>query len=110
MWIFLNDAFLSIVAHSEKPEHLHVRGRVRGDIERVFPDASVTETPDGDYHFRADVLRIDAARALADRTASIAYENLEASGAPDDRARHDADHEVWRVMDRYQLRSASRER
>jgi len=107
MWIFLNDAFLSIVAHVEKPDYLHVRGRLRGDIERVFPDAAVTETPDGDYLFRADVLRIDAARALADRTASIAYENFKGSVAPDDQARHRTYLEVWTVMDRYQRRGAS---
>lgn len=37
MWICLNDAFLSIVAHRDKPGVLLVRARRPGDIERTFP-------------------------------------------------------------------------
>ena len=49
---FLNDAFLSIVSHTERPDHLHVRARLPGDIERTFPSAAVTETPTADYRSR----------------------------------------------------------
>ena len=55
MWVFLNDAALSIVAQRERPDCLLVRGRVAGDIEAVFPKAHVTVTPDADYRYRASV-------------------------------------------------------
>jgi hypothetical protein len=43
MWIFLNDSFLSIVANRELAGVLLVRARKEGDIEAVFPDATVRE-------------------------------------------------------------------
>jgi hypothetical protein len=41
MWVFLNDSFLSIVAHRTEPGVLLVRARTAGDIEAVFPQAHV---------------------------------------------------------------------
>lgn len=102
MWIHLNDAFLSIVAHLDDEEMLLVRARLAGDIERVFPAAEVAETPHADYRFRASVRRGEVARVLAARAAAIPYSNFKASIAPEERARHDAAMEVWRVMRRLQ--------
>jgi hypothetical protein len=98
MWIFLNDAFLSIVSHTERPDHLHVRARLPGDIERTFPSAAVTETPTADYRYRTDVPRAEVARVLADRAASIDYPNFKASIGASERERQRACGEVWGVM------------
>lgn len=106
MWIFLNDAFLSVVAHTDKPEHLHVRARVAGDLERTFPDAVVTETPHADYRFRADVLRTDVASVLAKRLLAIDYPNFKGSIHHAERARHDSYMEVWRTMEAWQRRGS----
>ena len=70
MWIYLNNSFLSIVAHNDKPEHMHVRGRRRGDIEAVFPKANVTDTPDRDYAFRADISRSTVEEAMLRQSAT----------------------------------------
>ena len=49
MWVFLNNAFLSIVEHRENQNILLVRARIKGDIERVFPGVMVHKTPEADY-------------------------------------------------------------
>ena len=73
MWIYLNNSFLSIVAHNDKPEHMHVRGRRRGDIEAVFPEANVTDTPDRDYAFRADISRTSDSPKIAEWIGLITF-------------------------------------
>ncbi|HVL40012.1 MAG TPA: hypothetical protein VM328_11535 [Fimbriimonadaceae bacterium] len=92
MWVYLNDAHLSIVAHREVADCLLVRARVRGDIEAVFPHAQVEHTPHGDYAFRAKVRREEVAEALAQRVEAIDYDNFKNS-CPD--SRHRAYLDVW---------------
>jgi hypothetical protein len=96
MWIFLNNAFLSIVAHRTKPDTLLVRARVRGDIERVFPRAKVSRTPDADYLYRAEVARVEVSVAISSAAAGIAYPNFK--GSVQDRDRLATYHDVWDVM------------
>jgi len=43
MWIYMNNAFLSIVQDDDVPGMLLVRARRSGDIESVFPDAEACE-------------------------------------------------------------------
>lgn len=106
MWIFLSDAFLSIV----KPpgaagrKNLLVRARVKGDIERVFPGAEVTMTPDRDYRFRALVPLEQVAEALAQAARDIAYGNFKSSVKEHDR--HVAYMGVWSEMHRLQVQRA----
>lgn len=96
MWIFMNNAMLSIVAHRDRPAALLVRARLRGDIERVFPEAQVAETPGADYRFRAVLPAGTVARVLAGAVAAIRYDNFKASVAEPRRA--SAYHDVWYVM------------
>ena len=101
MWIHMNDAFLSVVAHRTDPGALLVRGRVEGDIQRVFPDAEVAETPDADYRFRTLLPRDVVAGAVAAAVGTIDYDNFKNSVAEDDR--HDAYADCWLAMRRFQL-------
>jgi hypothetical protein len=101
MWIHLNDAFLSVVAHRTDPGVLLVRARVAGDIERVFPGADVVETPTADYRFRAVLPHAVVGAALVSRLSSIKYDNFKNSVAEDDR--HDAYADCWLAMRRFQL-------
>jgi hypothetical protein len=96
VWIFLNDAFLSIVAHRDDPDALLVRARRQGDIERTFPGAAVSETPAADYRYRATLPRQKVADALAATVAGIDYPNFKASVADPDR--HDAYLECWGIL------------
>lgn len=100
MWIFFNDAFLSVVAHKTQPESLLVRARAAGDIEAVFPGAVVSHTPSHDYAYRAVLPRKDVAEVMLYRTAEIDYPNFKDSVTEEDR--HYAYLDVWRSMMEFQ--------
>jgi hypothetical protein len=100
MWVFLNNSMLSIVANRANPGVLLVRARSAGDIERVFPDAEVSETPTADYRYRAEVLTETVAEALAAEVRAIDYPNFKTTVRDADRLR--AYHDVWDVMARFQ--------
>jgi hypothetical protein len=78
MWIFLNNAFLSIVSALRRRDLL-VGARCAGDIERVFPRVHVSVTPKNDYRFRAFVPRTLVAEAIATQMAGIDYANFKDS-------------------------------
>ena len=96
MWIMLNDAFLSLVSKDCPRDSLLVRARRKGDIERIFPDAKVTRTPDADYLFRAVVKRTEIASALAGEVRRVNYDNFKDSVR--NRKLHDAYLRVWTAM------------
>lgn len=102
MWIFLSDAFLSVVADKDDPSgpRLLVRARREGDIERVFPEADVATTIAADYRFRAWLPRERVAAVLRQQVENLAYANFKSS--IDDHAYHNAAMDVWHVMDGYQ--------
>jgi len=101
MWIFLPNSFLSIVAptpntSAAKDDLLMVRGRVKGDIEKVFPDASVSFTPQRDYAFRALIPRNVVVKAIAGQAESIQYGNFKDEVS--ERDRKSAYSRVWSNM------------
>jgi len=96
MWIFLNDAFLSIVDKDGDGTTLLVRARREGDLERAFPGADVHETRDHDYRYRAQVNRETVAQAIADLVRHVDYSNFKSTVR--DPARHAAYMGVWEVM------------
>lgn len=100
MWVFLSGSMLSIVQHRDHSQVLMVRARLRGDIERVFPDHDVVETPDADYRFRATVRRDVVAEAIKAQVMAISYPNFK--GSVQESERHDAYMDVWGVMLRAQ--------
>lgn len=102
MWVFLNDAFLSIVADRNSGDMLLVRARKKGHIQAVFGDVQVTRTPPpkADYLYRAFIPRELVAKVLAQRIGSVDYDNFKNS-IPDD-TYHDACSDVWGTMYEYQ--------
>lgn len=102
MWIFLSDAFLSIVADKADPnsQRLLVRARRSGDIERVFPEAEVFSVDGADYAFRAWLPRTRLAEAVQERVQTLAYDNFKDS--IEDSSYHDAALAAWSAMYRYQ--------
>ena len=102
MWIFLPNSMLSIV---EKPGDratgtLTVRGRIKGDIEAVFPDAVIEADTGTDYRFRAKVPREQVAKAMHEAVMNLNYSNFK--GAVKNSKRHDAYMRVWDTMCRFQ--------
>lgn len=102
MWIFLSNAFLSVVADRDDPHgpRLLVRARRAGDIERVFPEAAPFRVSGSDYAFRAWLPRQRVAEALSEQAQALASPNFKNSIR--DPAYHDAALKVWGVMHRYQ--------
>lgn len=100
MWICLSESFLSIVTAPKQPKLLLVRARVKGDIERVFPDAKVTRTPERDYLFRSFIPRTVVGEAIGKLAASVSCDNFKNSVPDDDR--HDAYASCWSAMNRLQ--------
>jgi hypothetical protein len=109
MWLSLSDSFLSIVAlagPTANPRQLLIRARVAGDIERVFPEATVAHTPQADYACRTTLPRTRVATALAAAVQAIAYPNFKNSVS--DQARHDAYLTCWEAMHDLQRQKAGR--
>ena len=96
MWIFLNNAFLSIVSDKDNPDNLLVRARHHGDIRRIFPRAKVVITPEADYRYRARVPRSIVAEKIASQIAGIVDTNFKASVTNE--SRHLVYLQVWRQM------------
>jgi len=72
MWIFLPNAFLSIVEKGDPTgKTLLVRGRVLGDIERVFPKAKIEVDAGTDYRFRARLPREEVVNVIANSVRNI---------------------------------------
>lgn len=105
MWVFLNDAFLSIVEPSVedqgRSEDLLVRARFDGDIEKVFPSADVKQTDNHDYAYRALINRHKVADVIASEVDHINYNNFK--GSVRQKFRHDAYIDVWVQMYRAQV-------
>lgn len=107
MWIFLKDAFLSIVVPTvkdcpqvKKNDLLVVRARRKGEIQAVFPNARVQAWKGRDYSFRAFIPRAIVAEEMAEQVLNMSATNFKSSVL--DTPRHDAYMDVWSVMWAYQ--------
>lgn len=100
MWVCFYDAFLSIVHKDCEPDELLVRARRPGDIEKIFPDAIVTEYDRSDYQFRAVVKRSAVAEALTNEVDDIEYPNFKNQVA--DTPLHNAYLDIWTTMSKLQ--------
>lgn len=98
MWIFLKGGFFSVIEHPDSKKHVLIRARVKGDIEKVFPDAGGAEmTEDSDYRFRAPLPKASLAAALANQATLINYKNFK--NAINDKERREYWYEeVWNTM------------
>jgi hypothetical protein len=90
VWIFAKDGFLSIVQHSQQPRLLVVRGRVKGDIERLMSCNGVFEDTTGqhDYRFRAYLDRDRVADKIAEHVCAIRYGDFKSTVKDKRRAKH----------------------
>jgi hypothetical protein len=94
MWILLNNAFFLIVSKDCPKDHLLVRARRSGDIEKVFGRRIVVERlTDADYLFRARIPREEVKEVIARELDRITYDNFKNSVADDDL--HHAYTKIW---------------
>lgn len=103
MWVFLNDAFFSIVQHREDKEMVVVRARVEGDLERAFGNQhEVLETEDSDYRFRMFLNKEYVSDVMKRKVLNINYGNFKDSIAKQDYERKSYYTRVWSVMNDWQ--------
>jgi hypothetical protein len=102
----LSGAFLSVVQDKQNSKRMLVRARRKGDIERVFNTKRISETPAGDYRFRASFPRAVVADAIRAEIMRIDYGNFKSSVHDEDR--HDAYLDVWQKMYLWQERHTPR--
>jgi hypothetical protein len=96
MWVCLSDAFVSLVAHRDKPGVLIARARRPGDLARVFGPGPESYTPAADYGWRREVSQAEAAQAIARSVQAIDYGNFK--GSVTDDGLHDAYLAFWSRM------------
>lgn len=104
MWVFLRDSHLSITQHDSDGRLLRVEARIRGDIERVFPEADVAENDTADHRFSAAVSRDRVIQALGLRIGQVGYHDLVGALEDDDDDRREAYITVWARMAEEQSR------
>src|SRR4051812_9370773 len=96
MWIFCQNGFFSIVEHRDDPKLMVVRARLDGDIQRYWPDAKVSATPERDYLYRAFIPKKKVADAVSRMASDIDYDNFKANIS--DKRRGHWYMEVWEAM------------
>ena len=111
MWIFSNDAFLSVVAAQPgSPGHpddgrdwMCVRARCIDDLERVFgTEVNLLVDAGTDYKYRCYVLREVLHEAMRQEIDRITYLNFKNSVG--EHERHSAYMDVWDAMYTFQQR------
>lgn len=99
MWIYMKDGFFSVIQHPSSKKHVLIRARVKGDLEKVFPEVggSVEVTPDSDYRFRVPLSKSTFAAKLGEHALMIDYNNFK--NAINDKERREYWYEqVWDTM------------
>lgn len=96
MWICGYDFFLSIVSKDCAPDELLVRARRPGDIEKIFPEARITEYDCADYLYRAVLPKIRVIAAIATEIEDIDYGNFK--NTVKDNKLHNAYLRIWSEM------------
>ncbi|MEZ0325846.1 MAG: hypothetical protein ACAH95_08055 [Fimbriimonas sp.] len=96
MWLFLPDAFISVTEHETERRLVCVRARVRGDLERLFPEADIAETVDRDYRFATSLPKDRVAQVISLRISKLNYPSFFEAITDEDRKQ--AYIQVWGAM------------
>ena len=98
IWLFTSNSFVSVVADKDDTQssRLLVRARIKGDIDQLFPDAEIMETPLADYRYRAWVDRQAVSNAFAKHVEGLTYTNFKNSIK--DKERLEPLMHIWQAM------------
>jgi len=100
MWLFSSEGFISVVAHTEKPDTLLVRARDEGSLLSLqgVTGATLMHTPIADYPYRIEVLREAYAAWVLEEISRLTYSNYKSHMCSARPELGDALHEVWAAM------------
>ena len=98
MWLFTSNSFVSVVADRDDTQssRLLVRARIEGDIDQLFLDVEVMETPLADYRYRAWIDRQAVSNAFTKQVEGLTYTNFKNSVK--DKERLKPLMHVWQAM------------
>jgi len=96
VWIYTVSGFYSIVEDRDDPDLLLVRARVKGDIQRLWPQAEVAFTPDHDYAYRCLLPRRIVGHAVSEAIKKVGYHSYK--DAVRDKRRSIDYLKVWTAM------------
>lgn len=113
MWLITTVGFFSVVQKPGDGDNLTVRSRVRADLQALkkqfLPELGrIQESTVSDYRFRALAPRQAVARAFAQMTEQISYDNFKSEvliRQGKDRAR--LYHDVWSTLYRLQVQKSA---
>lgn len=114
MWLISEDGFVSVVAHNDRPDHLLVRARAKGDLENICEVAreegiegldpvGIFSLESADYRWRLEVRRDDFASLVSALVSRIDYGNFKDRVKQRDPARAGLYMDVW--SDLYRIQS-----
>lgn len=100
MWLFTSEGFVSVVAHSEKPDTLLVRAREEGSLLSLVEatGATLRQTSDADYPCRIEVPKKALIEWLSEQVLNLNYTNYKAHMWTKRPEFGDALHDVWVAM------------
>ena len=100
MWLFTSEGFVSVVAHSEKPDTLLVRARDEDSLLSLVEatGATLRHTPSNDYPYRIEALREAFSAWLAEQVFNLDYTKYKAHMWSQRPEFGDALHDVWVAM------------
>ena len=104
VWLALSDsctadAWLSVVAHKDKPGYLLVRARHPNHITDNFPDVHMHVIDHADYPYRANIPSEEFGQFMHEYCTTMTYGNFKSSVKDYDF--HHALNAVWRMMYQY---------
>lgn len=101
MWVLTADGFFSAVEDRDDHSRVFIRGRARGDAQRLADalGATIMETPSADYRFRVRVSKAAWSSYVAACAGGIDYDNFKNAVATRQGSRAGAVYgEVWGVL------------
>lgn len=96
MWLFSQRGFFSIVQHRDKPHILIVKARMRGDIEKYWPDAVIERNEDFDYLYRTELYRHQVEPVILKMIQDVDYASFK--GSLEDKRRYLWYVQLWEVL------------
>ncbi len=100
MWLFTSEGFVSVVAHSGKPDTLIVRARDEDSLLSLVEatGATLRRTPNADYPCRIELVKQAFIEWLAEEVSSLDYTNYKAHMWTERPDFSSVLHEVWATM------------
>jgi hypothetical protein len=97
MWLFSQRGFYSIVQHKDHPDTFVVKARIKGDIEKYWPDAVIERNEAYDYLYRTSLPRDKVIPVITKIVSDINYSSYKGT-LEDSERRREHYVNVWDIL------------